>query len=544
MRKISAILIFIFISRFVSGQTIDVKEITTVKGIDEINRYSFIYDKSGTYIFSPYDTVNKKYTVYSNKGEAVVTDNANYWSTVFDEAGNYYMFMGDNISDTSHNNHFMKNGKIISTYSDITGTLKIKDGIVYFAALEENKYHLYTYNTNNGELKKGKGYEFIYLIYYPPMEGEGEPVGELGFKKDGIPYYMAEENGLKFVVFGDKEEKHYSDIDLYAFETDKNDVLAYFAKDKGKFYEQRGNSFVVQGTREYKKFDYLYFPLMFGKDNSPLYNGVDSINENTSKYHLMSGDREIDITDDYFSSLYFTPSGKLAYVKTEKGKNNKSKSYVVIDGKKSKSFESVNLIGFTANDVPVYVVSKDENSQVLMQGDKIISKAYNYIMGIKILSDGKIAYVGNNFEDKDKNKEAEFYVFIGDKSFGPFEELGTINYSMEDYVLFKNGVHVFIESKIIDRKDYITEKTIHSNNWENGKFDWVNFASIYSGKVIYLATSIIPGKDIKKDALYVEDKKVSEDYDLIMNNVFDEKAGKLEFIGIKGSTFYYVKVQF
>ena len=315
------IFLLIIVPLCVLSQTVNEKSLFRFDNLPNVQAYSLKFDeKTGTYLYSDYDTTTKKTTIYSNKGNSVTYDYADYYDAVIDGDGNYYTVVYNNITDSTYVYFILKNGKEIAKYDYINTFWKEKNGLIYFQSKDGDKSYLNTFDISTGNISKGKAYDDVVLCSFPPVMGEGdEEEGELGFTNDGKPYYIAKLNNEAFVVIGTEEQKHYSDIDAYSFKTDPSGNFCYAAKDNGVFYNA-GNSFVVQGSKEYKKFDYINSPIIFDQTGTAVYVGSDSA-ESTTPQRVMIGDKEASKTyDGGLYNVQFSPDKKLYFIARQRKK--------------------------------------------------------------------------------------------------------------------------------------------------------------------------------------------------------------------------------
>ena len=548
MNKIFVVLMFFaFTVSPVLSQKVNEKKIAEFPQFDNVDSYWFKYDNStGTYYYTNYDTTSQLYTIYSNKGNSIPYNSIIDYTGIIDKDGNYYV-IASNDADNLYTYFLLKNGKEVSTYTFIDPNWTEKDGIIYFACKDRDKTYLAEYNTSNGVETKSNPYDEIYFVYYPPDYYEGEPIGSIGFTGQGKPYYVASLNDEKFLVIGSEEQKHYSDVEIYNFTLDKNGIPVYFAKDKGKFYEERGNSFVVQGDKEYDKFDYLYGPILFDNKNIPVYIAGDSLTEYTYPQKVVAGN---DVHRSYSGGVYdlkFTPSGKIAYIASVVVDADKGiyDTYAVIGGIEGKKYSYINSINFLPNGDPLYAAGINDKKAVIVKGTKIIKLKYPGVMDVKAMPDGGIAYVEVKYGNYEKKKKDRYRVVIGKKKFGPFDGMQSIFSSDGSYILTdKDGDYAFVASRLIDFNTYTYESTIYYKNGKSRTFDYFDNVHLYKGKVLYSGSKLIDAVNYKYDyKIYYGDKQIGSDYSSVSDFKFDGKTGSLSYIGAKGKDLYYVEVK-
>lgn len=537
-------LLFLFLlTPFIFSQTVTEKLIVSMNNITEVNGFSFDYNKKiGTYFYTSYDTTTKKTTIYDKNGKSKTFSSIFSYFALYDDAGNNYRIANDNITDTTYKYYLLKNLDVVATFDYINENWLMKDGVIHTAAKENNQSALISYNTRTASLYKGKAYGEIFFVDYPEQY-EGEPVGSLGFTSDGKPYYVASKNGKKFVVTGDSEGKAYSDIDSYIFTQDNKGDFVYIAKDEGKMYEQKG-AFLVQGNKEYKKYDYVYGPVLFNKNNEPVYITGDS-SANTYPQRVMVGEKAMKLYSSGVYNLQFTPSGKLAYIATiaVNPTADKYEAMTVIDGKEGKKYRGVYDITFGKDDVPVYVASIQDDKQFVVVGDEEMEAGYTGISNLRMQDNGKIIYVGTIYGNYEKKQRDKSFVHIGDEVYGPYEYMYTLDYATGAFVIFDSKENFgFVDNHLIDYAEYNYEATAYLNAKKLGTFDQIDNFKIFNGKAYFMAGKIISRKTYaSKYKLYENSKALTGEYDYISGYEFDGKTGTISFVGQKGKDFYLVE---
>jgi hypothetical protein len=303
--KRSTVLLLVALFSFtvsINSQTINQKLITGIPAINgQVDAYSLKYDAAtGGWAYAAYDTTSTKFTIITPKGSSKQFNYAMTYNALFDAAGNSYIIGSENITDTIYKYSVLKNNEVIAEYDYIADGWVMKDNVLYYAAKDGDKNYMMRYETSSGQLTKSKAYDDIRLAYTPDGYSEGEPVGYVGFTKSGSIYYIATLANETFLVIGDTEQKHYSDITWYDLKFSPKDEPCYIAKSQGKFYETRGNTFVVNGDKEYKSFDWIYGPIDFDSDGNPLYVGQDSTAEYKYRSTLMRGADAINTVEAVF----------------------------------------------------------------------------------------------------------------------------------------------------------------------------------------------------------------------------------------------------
>jgi hypothetical protein len=513
----------------------------------KIEAYSFKFDKlSGTYVYVSYDEPSQKYTVFSNKGNSTwytsIMDNV----TIIDGNGNYFLTAYNEV-DSVYTYYIIKNGIEIASFDYIDASWKEKNGIIYFVCVENDVWFFAEYEISSGKFSKDKAYDEIFLVSWAEDIYEGEPIGEVGFTKDGMTYYLAELNNKKFLVIGGVEQKHYSDIEPYSVIEDNNGVLTYFAKDKGKFYDEKGNSFLVQGDKEYKKFDYLYMPIVFDKNNVPAYIAGDSSSSYIYPQRVVTGNDEGKVYTGGVSYLQFTPSGKLAYVASNLKDPEKSiyESFLVMDGKEGKKYNYIGFLNFLPDGSPLYSASFGSDRSAIIMGNKKIEADLPNVVDLCILKNGKIAYVESAYGNYEKKVKDRYIVHIGDNEFGPYDGMQFLYGEAGSYLISdEDGNYIFIASYLKDFKSYFYENVLFSNKGKSKKFDYFENVDLYKGKPLFVTSKMIDKVNyVYEYALFYDFKQIGSVYSSISDYKFDEKTGTITFIGTRGKDFYFVEVK-
>lgn len=551
MKKLFTLLFIVCTLQTAFSQTFTEKKIVELSNLKKLDIYTFKADPvTGAYLYGDYDTATSQYTIYTNKGTTGPYNYLSTWQSIFDKEGNVYYVTYNNVTDSTYTYYLFKNNEKVGTFDYINERWVERDGIIYFAAREKDKNLLVSYNMNDGKLSRGKPYDELIPCYIKPNTGgEGEPEGEgsLAFTNDGKIYYIAASGDEKFLVLGDVEQKHYSDIDWYTFTQDKNGTFTYIARDIGKFYIPKGNTFVVQGDKEYKKYDYVYSPILFDANNNPIYTAGDSGGFNYPQ-RIVTGDREEKTYDGGIYDVKFTPSGKLAYIaSTVKNTAERTyESFVVIDGKEGKKYSSVFYLSFPSGDEPLYAAYRKENECYIVKGNKTEEYSYATVLELRTLPTGKILCVGENYGDYSKKISDKFYVNIGDEELGPFDGVNVSDYMTGQYVQTDNaGNYAFITQRIINFDKYLYGYKVVTNKGESKEHEFIENLFIYNGKPVYTVSDKYNEKTgYSENRVYYGNKSVGAAYDSIYDFKFDKNTGKATFLTSKANSFYIVEMKF
>lgn len=528
------------------SQNVNEKVIADLSSLDNVESYSLNFDSvSGTYLYSQYDTLSKKSIVYSNKGNTVAYDNIDYYDAIFDPEGNYFVIAYNNATDTSFTYFILKNGKEVATLDNMNTSWSSKNSSIYFVCHQDSSSYLAVFDMASGSISKGKLYDDIILCYNPfPGEEEGEP--EVGFTKDAKPYYIAKKNDERFLVIGNEEQKHYSDIDAYVFALDGDGVPVYSAKSTGQFTDA-GNAFIVQGSKEYKAYDYIYGPLLFDKSNNPIYISADSGNDFTSQ-RVVIGDKEEKTYRGGVSNLTMSPSGKLAYSGSEyKDKGADLYSTAVINGTEGKKYQSISMLKFAENDELIYLAMKDEETACIVRGGKETLSEFPTILDANISPGGKLTYVCAQYGNYEKKIKDIFYLYIGEDELGPYDGISPINGANNRYFMFdKTGNYAYLTTRMVNLKDYSTDQRLYTNKGKSEEFDYIDNVNLYKGKALFVGTHNPPPNSKNTNSIvrvYYDNKPVTPEYSMITSFTLNEATGTASFITMKNKSVYKVEVK-
>jgi hypothetical protein len=549
MRALSAFFVALFVfSNALYSQQFTEKVIASFSQLASVGPYSFKYDKpGGTYVYVYYDETAQKYTAFSNKGNSRLYSSIMDYMIIIDENGDYYL-IADDVVDSVYTYYVLKNGSEIASFDYIDVSWSERDGIIYFVCKENDRWFLAEYGISTGKITRDKSYDEIYLVSYDEDVYEGEPVGELGFSRDGKPYYLASRSNEKFLVIGGVEQKHYSDIENFSVVEDNNGVLTYFARDEGKFYDRKGSTFLVQGDKEFKKYDYLYMPIIFDRNNTPVFIAGDSSANYIYPQRVVIGNDEGKSYSGGISYLQHTPSGKLAYVASILLDPEKSeyKSFLVIDGKEGKTYNYISYLNFLPDGTPLYSASYGYDKSVIITGTKEKKVELPNVVDLRVLANGKLAYVESAYGNYEKKQKDRYVVHIGDEEFGPFDGMQFLYGEQGSYIISdKDGNYVFIASYLKDFKSYLYENVLYTGKGISKKFDYFENVELFKGKPLYVASKMTDRKNyIYEYVLYYDDKQVGPVYNAISDFEFEEVSRKVSFTGLKGKDFYSVEVKF
>jgi hypothetical protein len=528
------------------SQTFNEKLITTINTPDgsDVEAWGFKYhEQTNSWVYAHYDTATQRYYLFDKNGTAGPFRYVISYRTLFSEYGDSYVIIDNSDYDSEKYEYIiLKNLNELMRYEYINDAWVIRNGIIYFYFRENGKYYFARYNTSTGVLEKSRSYDLISYVKFTDIAYEGEPVGELGFTEDGREYYLAVSEGKKFIVTGETEGKKYSDIDIYSVSLDNNGELTYIAKSGDTFEERRGNVFVVQGNREYKKFDYIYSPVRIDKDNLPVYVGLDSIGEYKYRSHLMKGNTQIDVIEGGIWEIKVSGDGKIAYVKSrEITKNNEVTfiSEIIYGNWKSKKFNSVYDLRFS-DDGHLYYTGTVNNKSAYYKLDQKLTPDYDYIKGEDFSPNGLFSCIVTEYGNYEKKIPDKNYYYIGNNKLGPYDLA----------IMFENGKFIINDEQdnyvinvgsVIDKDNYIYKYKVISNKFTSELYDDIRLIRLINGNVIFLAgTRKAEGVYSFRYDISVNNKILKSDYDSVED--FKTFNDNYNLIATRGNSVYKVEI--
>jgi len=550
MPKSTSLIVLFLICQIAFGQKITEKLISRIDTKNSVSAYSFTYDnKSGGWSYDDYDTSAKTSVLLTAQGKSIpFSGTVSSYSSVFDASGNVYTTAYNLVNDSVYTYFLLKNTDVIGTYGFISDVWIAKDGNLYFYIKDSTERSYFAVmDLSTGSVSLTKPYQEVFFVYTAPGQGDEEPIMYPGFTSDGKVYYGAMLDSMKFLVIGGVEQKHYREIDDYNCIIDKNGSPTYVANDSPSWSDStHTTAYVVQGTNEYKKFDYVNGPIIFDKNNNPIYVGGESAPDGSSTtLYLMQGNTQIGKKyNGNITNVQFTPSGKLAFVGGSTPTNGEYAEMVVVDGKEGKRYNSITDLSFLPGDEPLYTATV-KDKQVIVKGDEKVSSSFSSILSKKLLPDGDLCYVGADWGDYDKGISDKYYIHIGDDSYGPYDMLSVTGNNGEDYVAVDDkGNYAFVVSKLVDKKNYVYSYSVYTNERQSASFDAVDNVMLCGGKTVFMGYKYTDRKNyIQKNKLYIDMKEVSADYDGTTNVVYDKAMNTLSFIGVRGNEVYQVEVK-
>jgi hypothetical protein len=542
MKNFTLVILFLFICNFSQGQTLTEKKIYEGKDIDAYSLWDFKYDaKTGSYAYTKYDTITQKTKLISNKGNSADYNYINSMSLLFDNSGNYYATASNGVDGTPGTYYMLKNGKEIKSFEFINDAISMKGDALYFIAREKNKDCLAKYSLTTGEIEYGQKYDTINFSFIKDMPYyEGEPGYELGFTKDGRPYYQACAEGKQMIVVGTSEMKKYDEVQFYNVYPDKNGDICYVAKN---IVNGKNEYCLVQGEKEYKKFTSVNTPIVFDAANVPVYSASDLPEEYPSEQFVVRGS-EI-ISSRFSKGIYdilITPSGKIAFNGSDTLADGTFINVLVIDGKEIARYSSIYDIKFRSSESPVFIASDKNNSTFVVDGNKIVSDKYGYIYDLEIRKNGTLSYTGVNYGDYDKQLPDKFYYILGKKKYGPITDLIMAERITDQVVFNENDEYMYAATDSKPGNYENVKYFAKTEDWKSDKYDIVQDLCSYKSDFYFTASNYLENGSSTQQ-LFKNDDKVGKEYAMIMNLKLDKDKGVITFIASRKDKVYLVEVK-
>jgi len=305
---------------------------------------------------------------------------------------------------------------------------------------------------------------------------------------------------------------------------------------------------LVQGDKEYNKYDYLYAPIVFDKNNIPTYAAGDSSANYIYPQRVVRGSEEGKVYSGGVSYIQYTSTGKLAYVASNLVDPEKSEyeSFLVVDGKEGKTYNYISYLNFLPDGTPLYSASYGYDKSVIITGTKEKKVDLPNVVDLRLLPNGKLAYVESAYGNYERKQKDRYLVHVGDEEFGPFDGMQFLYGEQGSYIISdKDGNYVFIASYLKDFKSYLYENVLYTNKGKSKKFDFFENVELYKGKPLYIASRMTDRKKyVYEYSLFYDNKQVGQVYNAVSDFEFDDVSGKLSFTGVRGKDFYSVEVKF
>lgn len=546
MKKILTVFVLLLLTLSLNAQTVKEKKVYSGLKPNAYTLYDFSYDdKSGTYIYAPFDTVKLKTKIFSSKGNSAEYDYFQIFDAAYDKSGNYYV-IGINNTDVEKgisDNYLLRNGKEIFKSSNLSYPLTKREDGLYFIA-KENGYDVrvkYNYYTN--QLEYGNKYDTIFLASVNNLTGGGEPTYQIGFTKTGKEYYVASKNGKHHFIIGDTESKPYDEIQYYNTYEDNTGNICFVAK---QIVNGKNQYFLVQGDKEYKKFANINYNVVFDNLNVPYYSASENYDEEyTQDGFLVKGDEKI--SRNFLRGIYdisFTPGGKLVYTGSDTLPDGTSKTILFIDGAEYTSASSIWGISFYNDDTPFYYSSDASGNSTLYKGKTKISDTYSYINEFSVNKSGLISFVGTTYGDYDKNIPNKSYYVIGDKKFGPIEDYIVGEYEPNFLEVTDNGNYAYTSAETKKGKDGEIQYrySIVGKDWKSPKYDYINELMSYKNDFYFIGLNYNANGQTES-SFFKNGEEIVDDYEAIYNVKMDKEKGVITFLAQKGKEVYFVEIK-
>ncbi|RPI17510.1 MAG: hypothetical protein EHM58_08970 [Ignavibacteriae bacterium] len=533
--------------------------------------YDFVYDhNTGAYAYNNSGSGERRAVLHTSKGSSENYDMLYEYSSLFDKAGNVYTIAYNDYCRENFTNFFLKNGQEIISFNDIDEHWVMKDGIIYFRAADSGKYFIVEYNAGTNELKTGKRYDNINLVFNIQSEFMTPPYGYPGFTKEGELFYIAAEGNESFLVIGNKEQKHYPEIEISWEEVYQNGNFVYIVNYRDSLTKKIKNANVVCNEKVYNLFGDIS-EIWEINNNLPVYYA----HNESGKSIIVSGN---DIVYRPEGSIYFhkiTPTGKLAILEVSDTNlsvtDNISNVYkLMIDGEQIARYHKISQVEFTEDDRPVYIAEDFDMKSYIVKGDKIASGKYSNIIEYYFMNNGLFSFVRtdgqlyNLREHIDTYNDVVFYADTEEKSYGPYDyicrcrstgkDFRSISLETEPLTRHMNGEYrhiisdgnntAFVTGRILDNeKNYTGMKyKVVTGKWEGKEYDDINILCIYNGKIIYTASNYIDNKKFDSTYdLYINNKLSAKDYNCIDNFYYDVNTGIFRCIASNDSGVYLLE---
>ena len=495
-----AVILFVLNNMSAFSQTMDEQEIVTVSSEGITDAYNFKYDeKTGAYCYLTYYPDENKYSISNAVDESIKMEYLSLYDVKFDSQGNYYI-IGSNYYDTARTDYILiVNGDSIATYSNAEqySTMMTGNDEYKFIVTEGTESKIVTYSLAGG-IDESQSYLFVKPIYQQINYIDNEPVetetGEDGLfvDKDGNMGYIVSNGTNASIILGRKiTETDFYDINNYSFSYDKEGQLTYIAKYGKQIYDGPGRELVVQGEKKHKEFEQVYYPVLFNKNNIPVYTvGRPSIDTDTYISSVIIGNdyqpiykstKRIQRGEEYTGGVYnmnidnennLTYYGSIAVPYTEYTESEYygyySKTSYVVNGVQDKfrfdlgtwksNSNGGRLVTYSIGDslfTKVLMYEKNGKEKIINSTDK---QEYQSIEDYGFYNENKIYYVGVKYGDYEKRTKDEYSVYLDGKLAGKYElmlyqGMGT-DYNLMKFDSKGNYAYAVSESITIPGDDY------------------------------------------------------------------------------------------
>lgn len=598
MNKIFLLFLFVILSGNIFSQTIDEKEIFNLEYKGNAELYNFILDDvSGNYCYAYLMPDEKKTFIISPKGKSEKYDFIMTFDTKFDSKGNYFAVSGNYESDYGIDNYFLIiNGKTFKglEYIESSGSfINKKNEYVFIFKIKE--YYYVGYAKADGSFRQSEKFDQVKPIYKyfqgRGKEGDNEQIGDDYFYKNAKDErgFIVIQNGKAGMLFGDDlNMTDHSDILETSLTLNNNNELSYIAKNGGKFYENSGNEFVVSGDKKYKSFDYVNPPLLFNKDNEPVYKSSDSTEEFLQHSYLVKGDERLQVSFDQSEEnlkpvliyeiyeIKFSENGDITYfasadeiIPATPGDATAYdeyyvKTYIVKNGKAL-------LLGYNTGNVIydkegniIYAGISDLNKKeyLLMQSNGesiiIIGKGdYDLIADYGFMKDGELYYFGQQFSNDETGRKGSVKFYAGNDLKNDFENVSYQSYEygavMIQFSPVSDGYVICAdENKGPGQQScyLVTDKgkMKFPENTVSGTGKFLNILNIiYTGndKIFYTGITELDTTDYSyTEEIFTDEISLGKNYRQVQKIKYNRSDNTINFLGSRRNKIYSVSVRF
>lgn len=591
-KKIILLIICVLFIREGFTQSVNEVPVFNYKGSDALNVYNFLFDSlSGKFCYVEYTNDNQKARIICGDE---ISDYFSYIGVIdikFDSKGNYYVIAQNNIDSSRVNYVLVVNGKSIDTIESVetyNTFLNKKDEFKFVSHLNEQS-QIGTYSIAGG-LSFSESYSTVRpIVTYPGTESrdEGEYSADPFLDAEGNCGFIVSDGITCKIIFGNNVVNTvYTDIDPSSFVLDKNKNNCYLAKIGANFYDIKGREFVVQGSKAYKEFDYVYTPVLFNSKNVPVYVSADSVDNNNTVSRVMVGSDEFKTYKDSkktkpgskftggISDLKIGDNdnisfgGNLSKLQVMNGDTVYQYYYTNVEGgiesklylngwNMKKNKEGQRLISFAADDI-----NSKQNLVLIDNGKETIlnKKKFDAINDFGFINGGdEIYYLASDYGDWEKKIKDKNYVYIDGNLIGIFESLifqGEGNRS-ESIVFSKEGNYAFAVQEYSEIKSdgsyefntvVVTKsgKTAPKFLEKSGKkgFSYVQDLQFTpDNRLLYTGGMY---EDIRNtDMIYIvyDNKQIGGVYNTIKDFNYNPVKNEISFLATKQNTLYRVQIK-
>lgn len=589
------VLILIFTQSSPKLQEVSEKELFTLGYEGKPDIYFFKYDEStGKHAYLYYIENEKKYFLILDSGMSEKYDVISAQDLKFDSKGNTFVTADNYLGDYGSNNYFLLvNGKSVfnSDFIESHSSFINKDGEFVFIFKDSDNFRIGKYSLDKG-LTQSENYEVLRSVYkdsvnYLQESDEGANIKDYFYRdENGERCFIGIKNNKVKIIFETHEiQTDYSDIHDASFTKNRNNELSYIAKKGGKFYENNGNEFVVSGSKVYNSFQSAHPPILFSKNNEPVYYCSDSISPDKYKYYVVSGNKIQKYTDinknkksepvfgNGISDLQISPDGSISYIGyselvIKKSKNNTegndeyfTKSYYVKNGEARELGYNLGTVKFKSDGSLLYTaiadIKKKDNLLIESNGDSRIiqnKEIFDYIYDYGYTPDGKIYYFGQNNSSDDSKTEFETKFFIGNEMKGKYDNF-VFQYSDDNYSILKFDTkknYAFVTERFKDYSDrnqsvYVNNKLLpFPGTLISGVKNFTGISGLCytkNDKLLFFGEYENDNSESFKE-IYIDNISAGRQYSSIGNYSNNEEGNQITFLATRDKSIYLVKINF